>query len=79
MPAEPIPELIAEYLDRGWPVAPVHVAVSNGEKVVNFLTEHGFKDATSDYEQVADWAVRWPECGWTIPIPWMMKSLFPVY
>ena len=67
MRAEPIPELIADYLSRGWPVAPVHVAVKDGEKVVAFLTEHAFKDASNDYEVVADWAVRWPDCGWSIP------------
>lgn len=36
-------------------------------KVVKFLTDNGFQDASLDYEVVADWSVRWPNCGWAIP------------
>ena len=67
MPAEPIPETVATYLERGWPVVPVRVDRRGGRKVVRFLTKAGFNDASMDYDDVADWCLRWPDCGWAIP------------
>jgi len=66
MPAEPIPDQIAAYLARGWPVAPVKIDRHGGRKAVTFLTEHGFNDASLDFDLVADWCIRWPDCGWAI-------------
>lgn len=41
--------------DRGWPVFPV-----NGKEP---LTEHGFKDATTDLDQIRTWWERYPTAG----------------
>lgn len=46
-----------------FPVFPVKV----GGKAP--LTEHGFKDATTDAGQVRDWWTRWPKANIGIPIP----------
>ena len=46
MPAEPIPETVATYLERGWPVVPVRVDRRGGRKVERFLTKAGFNDAS---------------------------------
>ncbi len=66
MSSEPIPKDVADYLKRGWPVVPVHVTRTEEGKDVVFLTEHSFNDASADYDVVADWAIRYPDCGWAI-------------
>lgn len=43
------------YAERGWPVFPV-----NGKAP---LTEHGFKDATRDPEQIRAWWGQHPTAG----------------
>lgn len=55
MTSEPILKDVADYLKRGWPVVPVHVQRTDEGKRVTFLSEHGFNDATTDYDVVADW------------------------
>lgn len=30
------------------------------------LTEHGFKDATTDQAQIQAWLAKWPDCNWGI-------------
>lgn len=66
MTSEPIPKDVASYLKRGWAVAPVHVQRTDEGKKPIFLSEHGFNDASTDYDVVADWAIRHPGCGWAI-------------
>lgn len=47
-------EAALEYASRGWAVFPC----VPGQK--NPLTEHGFKDATTDEEQIREWWGQWP-------------------
>lgn len=42
------------YAHRGWPVFPCHP----GEKTP--ATTHGYRDATTDPEQITTWFTRWP-------------------
>jgi hypothetical protein len=45
------------YMRRGWKIFPV-----NGHKKP--LTQNGFKDATTDEEQITAWAKAWPGASW---------------
>ncbi|MCA9726035.1 MAG: bifunctional DNA primase/polymerase [Candidatus Eisenbacteria bacterium] len=47
----------------GWAVFPVRM---QGKAP---LTEHGYKDATTDPDAIAEWAARWPGCNWGTPTP----------
>jgi len=47
----------ASYAARGWPVFPLR---PGGKEP---LTPHGFKDATTDPEAIAEWWRRWPEAN----------------
>ena len=60
------------YARKGWPVFPVHWAVdgrcSCGEadcdRVAKHpLSEHGWKDATTELEIVRRWWTRWPQAN----------------
>jgi len=44
----------------GVPVFPCH-PLTSGDKAKSPLTEHGFKDATSDPAVLEAWATRWPD------------------
>lgn len=61
-----------EYAKLGWPVFPVHAVSSNGTCTCpgrqrcsspgkHPLTQHGFKDATTDHQQIRLW---WTENPW---------------
>jgi hypothetical protein len=50
------------YSKRGWKIFPV-----DGKKEP--LTKHGFKDATTDENQIEAWAARWPGANWALEIP----------
>lgn len=45
------------YAQRGWPVLPLRA----GQKVP--LTDHGFKDASADPDQLCRWWERWPQAN----------------
>lgn len=47
-------EAAKDYVARGWPTFPCR------EKQKQPLTQHGFKDATTDAEQIAEWWGCWP-------------------
>jgi hypothetical protein len=61
---------------RGWPVFPV-AGVRDGHCACpkpgcdhpgkHPLTDHGFKDASADPQQIEAWARRWPDCNWGMP------------
>ena len=48
--------------ERGWKIFPC-----NGKKEP--LTEHGFKDATTDEEQITAWAKQYPGALWGRALP----------
>jgi putative DNA primase/helicase len=52
-PLTPLAAALA-YAERGWPISPW---TANKRP----LTEHGFKDATTDPAQIGDWWRRWPD------------------
>jgi hypothetical protein len=52
---------LAYASDRGWPVFPCN---PNNKKP---RTEHGFKDATTDPQQIRDWWRRWPNAMIGVP------------
>src|SRR4051794_23272318 len=54
------PGELATYLDLGYAVFPC-----GGDK--RPLTQHGFKDATTDREQVEEWLRKFPGCNWAMP------------
>ena len=49
-----------EYADRGWPVFPCKLDKKP-------YTSHGFKEATTDSEQIETWWAQWPEASIGIP------------
>ena len=49
-----------QFASLGMPVFPIEVG---GKKP---LTEHGFKDATTDQEQILKWSQKWPNCNWAV-------------
>ena len=53
-----------EYLEKvaynGWSVFPLVV----GGKIP--ITEHGFKDATLDFEKIKEWFEKWPKANWGV-------------
>lgn len=61
-----------EYAARGWRVFPVHT-IRGGECTCGGrkgckpgkhpLTDHGFKDATTDSKQIRRWWAKWPEAN----------------
>ena len=62
------------YIQRGFPILPLHWMVdgqcsckkdchSNGKHP---LTQHGFKDASTDLDQVMLWHSKFPEANWGI-------------
>jgi len=51
--SNPLLDAALDYARRGYPVFPL-------KKDKKPLTEHGFKDATTDLEQVASWWRKWP-------------------
>lgn len=53
-----IPEALQFALDHGWPVFPCSV---NGKRPA---TAHGVHDATTDLDQIAEWADNRPRCNW---------------
>ena len=48
-------------------MVPVRVDRRGGRKVVRFLTKPASMMQVMDYDDVADWCLRWPDCGWAIP------------
>ena len=48
------------YARRGWPVFPCQP----GQKIP--ATAHGYRDATTDPEQITDWFTRHPDCNLAI-------------
>ena len=49
-----------QFASLGMPVFPIEVG---GKRP---LTEHGFKDATTDQDQILAWSTKWPECNWAV-------------
>lgn len=47
-----------KYASRGWPVFPLW-----GKDGKRPLTEHGFKDATTDQDTIKSWWERWPHAN----------------
>jgi hypothetical protein len=63
------------YVRHGWPVFPVHTengfGCSCGKADCDSpgkhpRTDNGFKDATTDEEQVRRWDAKWPGCNWGV-------------
>ena len=53
-PLSPKGEMAIAYADRGWRVFPLHP----NSKIP--MTDHGFKDATSDHTQILEWWTQHP-------------------
>ena len=60
------------YAERGWSVFPVHYPVEGrcscgnpdcGSPAKHPMTEHGYKDATTDPTRIRNWWVRWPKAN----------------
>jgi len=49
------------YAELGYPVFPCAPGTNRP------LTEHGFKDATGDIEQIERWWTKWPEANIGLP------------
>ena len=71
-------EAAIDYAARGIPVFPLHHMLPNGQcscgdekcgknKAKHPRTQHGFKDATTDEEQIRRWWRRWPQANIGIP------------
>jgi P4 family phage/plasmid primase-like protien len=45
---------------RGWHVHPLKPRAKEP------MTQHGFKDASADAEQVRRWHAQWPDCNWGV-------------
>src|SRR5574343_430012 len=50
-------EAALDYAAKGWPVFPCK---PGGKEP---LTEHGFKDATTDTQRIEEWWSRWPSAN----------------
>jgi hypothetical protein len=50
-----------QYNTMGWPLFP---CLSSGPKAKAPLTDHGFKDASTDWKQIERWYNRYPDCAW---------------
>jgi hypothetical protein len=66
-----------DYVARGWPVFPCHsiergrCTCKLGEKCDNPgkhpLTQHGFKDASTDLNMIKGWMAHYPNANWALP------------
>ena len=58
------------YADAGFPVFPCREKQGRGEKenVKSPYTAHGFKDATTDRDQIKKWWARWPHALIGVPM-----------
>ena len=52
---------LRRYAEYGWPIFP---CVAGGKQP---LTSHGFKDATTDVDQIEAWHEQWPDANWAMP------------
>jgi Bifunctional DNA primase/polymerase, N-terminal len=59
-------EWACRYGTRGIPVFP---CIEAGEKAKSPYTRYGFKDATTDLDQIIDWWTRWPNAMIGRPVP----------
>jgi hypothetical protein len=57
--AAPIVQAALAYAARGWPIFPCNPSM-DPKKSKSPLTEHGFKDATTDVAVITAWWERWP-------------------
>jgi Bifunctional DNA primase/polymerase, N-terminal len=57
-----VPPQCKKFLELGFSIFPVQF---RGKRP---LTEHGFKDASNDDQQVLEWAHRWARCNWGIAL-----------
>ena len=66
-----------DYVARGWPVFPCH-SIERGRCTCKLgtecdnpgkhpLTQHGFKDASTDPNMINLWLGRWPNANWALP------------
>ena len=75
-------QMALEYADEGWPVFPIHYPTNQGCSCnkdcghigKHPITEHGYKDATTDVDQIDKWWREYPEAN--IGIPTGMKTFF---
>ena len=65
-----------DYVARGWPVFPCHSIERGrctckredcGNPGKHPLTQHGFKDASTDPNMINLWLGRWPNANWALP------------
>ena len=54
-------ESLQVYLSMGWKVFPINPRTKKP------ITQHGFKDASTDLEQVKAWVTAHPGCAWGTP------------
>lgn len=65
-----------DYIARGWPIFPCH-SIERGRCTCNLkenchdpgkhpLTQHGFKDATTDPIMISAWMKKWPNANWAL-------------
>jgi len=55
-----VPDRLEYYLQHGWPIFPCEIG---GKRP---LTAHGFKDASTDHNQVRTWQKQWPGANWGV-------------